>query len=352
MSTEAAPTTTTETAATVETLTPDAAPAAPNEAEVNAAIESMGVLTAEQLAAMENGDFSSLALAPADKGEGEGKAKTTDAEKPAETPAATPDPKAAEKVHRLSLGGLAPESRAKMVQFKSLVTGGMSEAEAAAKVYGVAAPAATTKEGEGQTREEEEQSPAATDPPAELRALEEQITAKKAEIEAVKANFGDTTDLLEQLQDLKLDLRDAKREHERTAASAATFQGEVNKSLSRVQAEYSELWSDPKAGFESKCDDEFLLATAKNDPVLSLPDWPEQIAKRVKEKFFSSYDVNNAGEEEDDPQIPPLPNQKVRLPGSLTGQTAAPGTLTPGNVFATFDSLSEAEQLAVLAKAG
>lgn len=345
MSTEAATT-------TVETSTPAAAPTAPNEAEVNAAIESMGVLTAEQLAAMENGDFSSLAPTPADKGEGEGKAKTTDTEKPTETPVATPDPKAAEKVHRLSLGGLAPESRAKMVQFKSLVTGGMSETEAAAKVYGVAAPAATTKEGEEPAQEEAKQEPVTTEPPAALRALEEQITAKKAEIEAVKANFGDTTDLLEQLQDLKLDLRDAKSEHERTAASAATFQSEVNKSLSRAQANYSELWSDPKAGFESKCDDEFLLATAKNDPVLSLPDWPEQIAKRVKEKFFSGYDVNNAGDDDDDPQIPPLPNQRVRLPGSLTGQTAAPGTLTPGNVFATFDSLSEAEQLAVLAKAG
>ncbi len=228
----------------------------------------------------------------------------------------------------------------------------MSEAEAAAKVYSVAAPAATTKEGDEPTTEAEKQEPAAIEPPAELKSLEDQIAAKQAEIKLVKDSFGDTTDLLQELQDLKLDYRDAKREHERTAASAAIFQGEVNKSLSRVQADYSELWSDPKAGFESKCDDEFFLAQHKNDPVLKSPDWPEQIAKRVKEKFFSSYDVNNAGEEEDDPQIPPLPNQRVRLPGSLTGQTAAPGTITPGNVFATFDSLSEAEQLAVLAKAG
>ncbi len=113
MSTEAAPTNTTETAAPVETPTPAAAPAAPNEAEVNAAIESMGVLTAEQLAAMENGDFSSLAPAPSDKGDGDGKTKASDTDKPAETPAAT-DPNSAEKVHRLSLFGLAPESRAKV----------------------------------------------------------------------------------------------------------------------------------------------------------------------------------------------------------------------------------------------
>jgi hypothetical protein len=347
MSTEA--TTPTETTTTVET-SPSTATLAPSEAEVSAAIESMGELTAAQLDAIENGDFSSLAPPPADKGDG--KSTPPDAGNTADTPAAAADPKSAERVHRLSLGGLPPESRAKMVQFKSLVTGGMSEAEAAAKVYGVAAPAATTKEGDEPAEEGEKQEPAATEPPAELRALEDQISAKQAEIKLVKDSFGDTTDLLQELQDLKLDYRDAKRDHERTAATTATFQGEVNKSLSRAQAEHSELWSDPKAGFESKCDDEFFLAQHKNDPVLKSPDWPEQIAKRVKEKFFSGHDVNNAGDDEDDPQIPPLPNQRVRLPGSLTGQTSAPGTITPGNVFATFDSLSEAERNAVLAKAG
>lgn len=348
MSTETTPSTATETVtptiATIATETPTVVTTpvnAPSEAEVNAAIDSMGELTAAQLEAIEAGDFSGLA--PTAKGD----------EKPKETTETTPTPTTTQetdktKVHRLSLGGLAPESRAKFVEMKSLVAGGMSEAEAAAKVFGVAA-APAAKETETPT---ETETPSPATPPPALQALQDQIAAKQAEIKAVKDEFGDTTELLEQLQDLKLDLRDAKREHEKHASTAEVFQSEVNASLKRAMSNLSELWSDPKAEFESKCDDEFLLAQAKNDPVLQASDWPEKIANRVKVKFFSGYDVNNAGGDDDEPTIPPLPNQRVRLPGSLTGQTAAPGTLTPGNVLATFESLTEDEQLAVLKNAG
>ena len=109
MSTEATTPTATETTTTVETAPSTAAPAAPSEAEVSAAIESMGELTAAQLDAIDNGDFSSLAPPPADKGDG--KSTPPDAGNTADTPAAAADPKSAERVHRLSLGGLPAAPR-------------------------------------------------------------------------------------------------------------------------------------------------------------------------------------------------------------------------------------------------
>lgn len=334
-------------------------PSPPSDAEVTAAIESLGELSASQLAAIESGDFSGLA-------------PDADATKPSDK---KPDPKPEPKpegdkapegdkkqdpanIHRIGLGGLPPEARAKLVQFTTLVKGGMSEAEASAQVYG--APAAKTpdtpKEGEKPGSKEPE-APQAPEVPESVKAIEDAITAKKAEIARVRAEYGDTTDLLEQLADLKIDLREAKREHERASATQATFQAQVKQSLDKVMDEHADLWTDvqpgqTKSAFETYCDDEFLLASAKSDPVLQRPDWPEHIAKRVVDKFFKGRGANSAGRDDDDPTIPPLPRQSVRLPGSLTGTTDAPGVLTPGNIEAQFDTLTEEQQLEVLKRAG
>ena len=328
-------------------------PSPPSDADVTAAIASLGELTAAQLAAMEKGDFSSLVpdapkpegdKAPEPKPEGD---KAPEGDK-------KPDPA---NIHRIGLGGLPPESRAKLVQFTTLVKSGMSEAEASAQVYG--APAAKTSD----TPKEDGDKPGDPAPdvtpavPESVQAIEDAITAKKAEIARVKSEYGDTTDLLEQLADLKLDLRDAKRDAERASASQATFQAQVKQSLDKVMDEHADLWTDvqpgqTKSAFETYCDDEFLLASAKSDPVLQRPDWPEHIAKRVVDKFFKGRGANSAGRDDDDPTIPPLPKQSVRLPGSLTGTTDAPGVLTPGNIEAQFDTLTEEQQLEVLKRAG
>lgn len=188
--------------------------------------------------------------------------------------------------------------------------------------------------------------------PESIQSIQTAIEAKRAEIAKVKAEYGDTTELTEALQDLKLDLREAQRTHERESASAATFQAEVGKSLQKVMADHSDLWTDVKPGkkksdFESYCDVELVLAEQENDPVLSRPDWPEHIATRVLEKFFKGRGANSA-DSEDDPQIPPLPKQSVRLPGSLTGTTAVPGALTEGGIMAAFESLSSADKDALL----
>lgn len=332
-------------------------PSPPSDADVTAAIESMGELTAAQLAAMEKGDFSSL-VPDAPKPEGDEKPDPkpepkADGEKAPEGDKPKSDPA---NIHRLSLGGMAPEARAKLVQFTTLVKGGMSEAEASAKVYG--APAAKTsdtpKDGDQPGDPAPDVTPAV---PESVQTIEDAITAKKAEIARVKSEYGDTTDLLEQLADLKLDLRDAKRDAERASASQATFQAQVKQSLDKVMDEHADLWTDvqpgqTKSAFETYCDDEFLLASAKSDPVLQRPDWPEHIAKRVVDKFFKGRGANSAGRDDDDPTIPPLPKQSVRLPGSLTGTTDAPGVLTPGNIEAQFDTLTEEQQLEVLKRAG
>lgn len=323
---------------------------------MSAAIDSLGELSAAQLQAIENGDFSSLA---SDAPKSEDKKP-----EPQPQPEPKPDAKGDEKpaaikndpanIHRLSLGGIAPEARAKLVQFTTLVKGGMSEAEASAQVFGTPKAAEAPKEGDKPADPAPDAPPAV---PESIKSIEDAITAKKAEIARVKGEYGDTTDLLEQLSDLKLDLREAKREHERATATQASFQAEVRKSLDKVMADHSDLWTDVKPGqeksaFESYCDDEFLLADAKNDPVLQRPDWPEHIAKRVLDKFFKGRGVNNADPENEDPAIPPLPKQSVRLPGSLTGTTDAPGVLTPGNIMAQFDTLTDEQQLEVLKRAG
>ncbi len=333
-------------------------PSTPSDAEVTAAIESQGELSASQLAAIENGDFSGLTPAGDPKPEGDKKPDPKPEPKPEGDKAPEGGDKAKDpaNIHRIGLGGLPPEARAKLVQFTTLVKGGMSEAEASAQVYGT--QAAKTPDAPKEGDKPVDPAPDATAAvPESIQAIEDAITAKKAEIARVKSEYGDTTDLLEQLADLKLDLRDAKREHERASASQATFQAEVKQSLNKVMSDYSDLWTDvqpgqTKSAFESYCDDEFLLADAKSDPVLQRPDWPEHIAKRVVDKFFKGRGANSAGNEDDDPSIPPLPKQAVRLPGSLTGTTDAPGVLTPGNIMAQFDTLTEEQQLEVLKRAG
>lgn len=329
-------------------------PSPPSDADVTAAIESMGELTAAQLAAMEKGDFSSLVSDSPKEGD-----KKPEGGKPegGKAPEGDKKPDAA-NIHRIGLGGLPPEARAKIVQFTTLVKGGMSEAEASAQVYGT--PAAKTpdtpKEGEKPGSKEPE-TPQAPEVPESVKSIEDAITAKREEIARVKAEYGDTTDLIEQLAELKMDLREAKREHERASASRATFQAQVKQSLDKVMDEHADLWTDvqpgqTKSAFETYCDDEFLLASAKSDPVLQHPDWPEHIAKRVVNKFFKGRGANSAGRDDDDPTIPPLPKQSVRLPGSLTGTTDAPGVLTSGNIEAQFDTLTEEQQLEVLKRAG
>lgn len=319
--------------------TPPAA-STPSEADVTVALDSLGELSAEQMMAIEAGDFSSLAPAETPKTDPkpEPEPKPEGGDKPKNDPA---------NIHRLSLGGMPPEARAKLVQFTTLVKSGMSEAQASAQVYG--APAATP--------DQEPEPPAAPEVPESVQRIEDAIKAKQAEIARVKTEYGDTTGLLDELQDLKLDLRDARREHASVAATQVSFQADVKKSLDKVMADHSDLWTDVKPGqekssFESFCDDEFFLAERKNDPVLERPDWPEHIAKRVLEKFFNGRGANSADQEGDTPQIPPLPNQSVRLPGSLTGNPDAPGVFTPGNIEAQFDTLTDDQQLEVLKRSG
>lgn len=326
-------------------------PSTPSDADVTAAIESLGELSASQLAAIESGDFSSLAP-DATKPEGD-KAPTPAGDKAPEGGDKAKDPA---NIHRIGLGGLPPEARAKLVQFTTLVKGGMSEAEASAQVYGTssAKTSDTPKDGDKPVDPAPDATPAV---PESVKAIEDAITAKREEIARVKAEYGDTTDLLEQLADLKMDLREAEREAERASATQATFQAQVKQSLDKVMDEHADLWTDvqpgqTKSAFETYCDDEFLLASAKSDPVLQRPDWPEHIAKRVVDKFFKGRGANSAGRDDDDPTIPPLPRQSVRLPGSLTGTTDAPGVLTPGNIEAQFDTLTEEQQLEVLKRAG
>ena len=334
MSTEAAPATTPETAAPVA---PNPSPAtAPSESDIAAALDSLSTMSAAEIEAIESGQVPAVAPEPEVEAKPSEAAPEIKKEEPA-TPERDPG-----KVGRLSLSGLTPEARGKMVEFKTLVAGGMPEDQAAAKIFGVTQP------------EQKQEEPAATaevvppEPPAELKAIQDEVAAKMEEIKQIKAAFGDSTDAIIELNRLERKLEKAQEQHERQASTEQQFQAEADKSLRRAMSEHSELWSNAKAGFAEKCDDEFVLAQHKNDPILDQPDWPEKIANRVKEKFFSRSDVQNAGDDDEEPTIPPLPNQQVRLPGSLTGTTAVPGTLSESGLLAAFDSLTQEQKDAVL----
>lgn len=335
MSTEAAPTTTTQAAP----IAPTPSASAPSEADIAAAMDALSTMTAAEIEAIESGQVPAVTPEPQVEAKPSEAAPEVKKDEPG-VPERDPS-----KVGRLSLSGLSAESRSKLVEFKTLVAGGMPEDQAAAKIFGVTQP---------QQPEQKQEEPAAAaevvpqEPPAELKAIQDEVVAKMAEIKQIKTAYGDATDAIIELNRLERKLERAQEQHERQASTEQQFQAEADKSLRRAMAEHSELWSNAKAGFAEKCDDEFVLASHKNDPILEQPDWPEKIAKRVKEKYFSRSDVQNADDGDEEPTIPPLPNQMVRLPGSLTGTTAVPGTLSEGGILAAFDSLTLEQQDAVL----
>lgn len=118
---------------------------------------------------------------------------------------------------------------------------------------------------------------------------------------------------------------------------------EQAESQERVKIKYAELMIDAKSGFVQRCDDEVLLAEAKNDPIMFQPDWCEKIAERVIEKFYKQGSSHGNGVYVDDELMAkiksqrgskpqgPLPNYV--LPSPLVGSWYYQGRFYKGSIF-------------------
>lgn len=371
----ASPETAAAPSAAVETVNP-AAVAAPT-----AAVESAKEPTLEDaLASFGNGDVSDSMLADLESGDPERIAKALGVEpkkdevKPA--PAAVVDEAAqatsrqqaaivartddelaaaGEGLGRISIKALSPADRAKTVQALDLIRGGTTPGEAFAKIFGVAAlPPAVAAAATEAVKPAEQVAQVAIAPT--VADIDAQIVAKQAEYKTAKESYDPgAADILEAIQDLrgqklaltieaKIEAREQeKKDREWAQAEAASQQ--------RVADTFSEYLTDPElaAPFNEHCADEILLARAKNDPIMSQPDWSEKIGQRVLAKFFTSKAAKSA-ESVANPAnpIPPVPKTSVRLPGSPVGAGFTAGGMSPQTAMAEIDKLSEQDQEAFI----
>lgn len=322
-----------------------------------------GSMTDAQFAAFEKGDLSALTGTKPktdDDEDVDGGATTTTpkASKPekfssheepgtrlkAALAAKTPEEleKTGADLMRVSIKGLKPTDRTLTVKALDLIRAGTPPSQAFAEVFGITSQPAPTPAGEQPAQEQQPDAPVAPAAPnvAEMEANLATLQAKYKE--AKEAYDPAASDILEQMTDLKLDLRDARRE---AATAQTTWNQQQAASHQRVTDLYGELITDPDSGFMDFCNDEILLAEAKNDPIIFQPDWPEKIGQRVIGKYFKGKEVKNSAPEEDAPQtIPPAPRQSVRLPGSPVGPGFSAGALSPQTAMAEIDKLTPEQQ--------
>ena len=246
---------------------------------------------------------------------------------------------------RVSIKALKPEDRARTVQALDLIRAGKAPADAFAEVFGSPGQA---QDGDGFAQEstnghdegfDHSQTQMAAPQVAEL---EQHLTLLQHQYKQAKESYDPlATDLLEQMTDLKMDLREARRE---ASVVSGHWQGQQAESHNRMMDQFSDLITDEDTGFVSCCDDEILLAEAKNDPILNHPDWPEKIGRRVIDKFFKGHAAQSPGHANGTSLIPPAPRHSMRLPGSPVGPGFSAGALSPQTAMAEIDKLTPEQQ--------
>ena len=246
---------------------------------------------------------------------------------------------------RVSIKALKPEDRARTVQALDLIRAGSTPAEAFAEAFGI------TGQAQGAAGYEQDAAPdydegfdhSQTQMAApEVAELEQHLTLLQHQYKQAKESYDPVaTDLLEQMTDLKMDLREARRE---ASVVSDHWQGQQADSHNRMMDQFSDLITDEDTGFVSCCDDEILLAEAKNDPILNHPDWPEKIGRRVIDKFFKGHAAQSPGHARGTSLIPPAPRHSLRLPGSPVGPGFSAGALSPQTAMAEIDKLTPEQQ--------
>ncbi|WP_395740623.1 hypothetical protein [Prosthecobacter sp.] len=254
----------------------------------------------------------------------------------------TPNARNDEGPSRFSLKALKPEDRTRTVQALDLIRAGQSPADAFAQVFGISAlpqaMAAAVSEPEAGTAAAEE-VPGIYPQVAEL---ENHLSYLQQQYQQAKESYDPSaTDILEQMQDVKLDLREARREE---AAATHAWEGGQSESHARAMESFGGLIADERSGFLPLCDDEILLAEAKNDQILNQPDWPERIGQRVMDKFFSGGAAHSPYAAGGLSRVPPVPRHSVRLPGSPVGPGFSAGSLSPETAMAEIDKLTPEQQ--------
>jgi hypothetical protein len=260
-----------------------------------------------------------------------------------------------EAPERISIKALPASERAKLVKALTAVRSGKAAPDAFAEAFGTfgtpQAPATLAAKPEGDKPTDQPPAPEVKSAP-KVAELETRLAELKADYDKKKAEYDPTAqDILEQMQDLKLDLRDAKREAEQDAREELAWMNAQKASHERAMSQFADLITE-SPDFLDYCEAEIVLAERKNDPVMAKPDWPENIAKRVSEKYFNGKAANSSAPAKDEPHnpIPPAPNQRVRIPGSPVGPAFAPGSLTVETAQAEFDKLTTEQQEATLAE--
>lgn len=242
---------------------------------------------------------------------------------------------------RVSIKALKPEDRARTVQALDMIRAGREPADAFAEVFG--SPGQVQAGNDFAQNDapgfDESQTQMAAPQVAEL---EQHLALLQHQYKQAKETYDPVaTDLLEQMTDLKIDLREARRE---AAVVSSHWQGQQSESHNRMMDQFSDLITDEDTGFVSYCDDEVLLAEAKNDPILNHPDWPEKIGRRVIDKFFKGHAANSPGHAKGTSLIPPAPRHSMRLPGSPVGPGFSAGALSPQTAMAEIDKLTPEQQ--------
>lgn len=242
---------------------------------------------------------------------------------------------------RVSIKALKPEDRARTVQALDLIRAGRAPADAFAEAFGITGQA---QAGDGFAQDDAagfDDSQTLMEVP-QVAELEQHLALLQHQYQQAKETYDPVaTDLLEQMTDLKLDLREARRE---AAVVSGHWQGQQSESHNRMMDQFSDLITDEDTGFVSYCDDEILLAEAKNDPILNHPDWPEKIGRRVIDKFFKGHAANSPGHAKGTSLIPPAPRHSMRLPGSPVGPGFSAGALSPQTAMAEIDKLTPEQQ--------
>ncbi len=143
------------------------------------------------------------------------------------------------------------------------------------------------------------------------------------------------------MTDVKIELREARREQ---AVGTQSWMSDQSESHARAMEQYGSMITDPDSSFLPFCDDEILLAEARNDPMLNKPDWPEKIGQRVMDKYFTGRAAQSPSHARGLSHIPPVPRQSVRLPGSPVGPGFSAGSLSPETALAELDKLTSEQQ--------
>jgi hypothetical protein len=293
---------------------------------------------------------------------------------PVEDAPAVPNPtptepvKSAEEIagekQRVSIKALKPEDRARTVQALELIrTGAKTPAEAFAEVFGIQPQAAPVAPAAAPA-----QAAPVVEPPAavhpKVAELEAQLATLQEQYRQAKSAFDpNAADFLEQMQDVKIDLRDARREAAAEAQQVQTqaqyvqqWRADEAASNARALDQFSDIITSTadlgRDSFMTRWDVEFFLAQSQSDPILQQADWPEKIGQRTYDNHFKGKAANSPEPARGaSPTIPPAPRPGVRLPGSPVGSGYAAGGLSQQAAMAAFAELPadmQIEQLIAL----